>query len=83
MTLTLELTPEVEAALSDQAKAKGVSLDIYLQRIIENLAQPQSSTRPSPQEIFAALDRLAEMGKDLPRLPSSAFTRESIYRDHD
>jgi hypothetical protein len=81
MTVKLELRPETEESLLNQAKAKGVPLEAYLKGVIEGLAQSQPA--PVPEEIQAALDRLAEMGRNLPHLPSSAFTREEIYRDHN
>jgi hypothetical protein len=83
MTVILELRPEVEASLNDQAKAKGVPLHAYLQDLIEDLAHAQAVRKPDVQGFRVALDRLAEMGKNLPHVPSSAFRRESIYRNHD
>jgi hypothetical protein len=83
MTVRLELRPEVEENLAAQARARGVPLDAYLQGVIEDLARAETACPASPQDIEATLDRLAEMGKDLPHLPSSAFSRESIYQDHD
>lgn len=83
MTVRLELKPEVEAALADQAKTKGLPLEAYLQDVVEDLAHAHAAPRQNVERFRAALDRLAEMGKNLPHLPSSAFTRESIYQDHD
>jgi hypothetical protein len=83
MTVRLELKPEVEAVLVDRARAKGVPLDAYLQDVIEDLAHATAPPSRNVERFRVALDRLAEMGKNLPHLPSSAFTRESIYQDHD
>ena len=83
MTVRLELKPEVEAALADQAKVKGIPLEAYLQDVVEDLAHAHAAPKQNVERFRAALDRLAEMGKNLPNLPSSAFTRESIYLDHD
>ena len=83
MTVKLELTPEVEANLAAQARAHGVPLHTYLQGLIESFARTETTRAAGPHDIEATLDRLAEMGKDLPHLPCSALTRESIYRDHD
>ncbi len=83
MTVTLELKPEVEASLNHQARAKGIPLHACLQDLIDGLAGPPAVREPDVQEFRAALDRLAEMGKNLPPVPSSAFGCESIYRDHD
>jgi hypothetical protein len=38
MTLTLELPPEIEAGLNAQARAKGLSLDVYVTTLLQNQA---------------------------------------------
>ncbi len=83
MTVRLELKPDIEANLTAQARAKGVPLDAYLQSVVEDLARAKAAPSASPEDIEATLDRLAEMGRNLPHLPSSAFSRKSIYQDHD
>lgn len=83
MTVRLELKADIEANLVDQARARGVALDAYLQEVIENLGRTKAAAPASVQDLEATLDALAEMGRDLPHLPSSAFSRESIYQDHD
>jgi hypothetical protein len=84
MTVRLELKPEIEARLAAQARARGIPLSAYLQNVLEDLACGEAGPAVSSlQDLRATLDALAEMGRDLPHLPSSAFSRESIYRDHD
>lgn len=83
MTVRLELKPDVEANLAAQARARGIPLDAYLQGVIEDLARPEAARPASLKDLEATLDALAEMGRDLPHLPSSALSRESIYQDHD
>ena len=83
MTVTLEIKPEIEAFLNAQAAAKGMPLDAYLQNVIEDLARAQAAAVANLEEFRAALDTLAEMGKSLPHVPSAAFSRESIYQDHN
>ncbi len=83
MSVRLELKPEVEALLAEQAKAKGLALDVYLQTLVEDLVHSHAAPKQNIERVREALDKLAEMGKNLPHLPSSAFTRESIYRNHD
>jgi hypothetical protein len=78
MTVTLELRPEVEARLTEHARAKGLSIDAYVERVLTDVVQ-----RPTVAEFNEALDRLAEMGKGLPDLPDSALTRESFYEGRD
>lgn len=83
MTVRLEITPETEASLNAQAAAKGIPLDAYLQDAIEDLARAQAAPSAKLEEFRSALDTLAEMGKSLPHVPSAAFSRESIYQDHN
>lgn len=83
MTVRLELKPEVEANLAAQARARGIPLEAYLQKLIEDLALTEAGGSATLKDIEATLDTLAEMGKGLPHLPSSAFSRESIYRNRD
>ena len=83
MTVRLELKPEIEASLNAQAAAQGIPLDEYLQNTIEDLARGHAAPRVSLQEFQATLDTLAEMGKHLRHVPSAAFSRESIYQDHN
>jgi hypothetical protein len=58
-------------------------LDVYLQSVIEDAAEAKSDSAKRLKELQTTLDTLAEMGADLPRLPSSALSRASIYQDHD
>ena len=54
VSVKLDLKPEVEAKLSARARARGLSLDSYLQSLIENLSQAQSLAREAfqQQDIF-------------------------------
>ena len=45
MTITLDLQPEVERELHAQAKARGVSLSVYMQEIIVREAQVMDPRR--------------------------------------
>jgi hypothetical protein len=83
MTVRLELRPEIEANLAAQARARGVTLDVYLQNVVEDLARSESEREVGVKRITVALDKLAELGRDTPELPDSALTRESIYKDRD
>ena len=86
MTLTLDLSPEVESQLRriiarrDTAAARRL-LANALAPIVENLFhQPAVG---SSAEFKARLDRLvSEAGKDLPALSDHAVSREGIYGNH-
>ena len=89
MTVTLELSPEVEAGLLAQAQAEGLNVSDYVQ----NLVRERISTRAAgaslpayelpPEEWvrqFEAWTR-SHAGRNLPVLSDEAMSRESIYAD--
>ena len=79
MTVTIELTPELQARVEEQAVAQGVSLEAYLLSLIEAVALPAPGERASLAEFEAAMDSFSEGTETLPVLPEEAFSRESIY----
>lgn len=81
MTVKLELQPDIEANLAAQASARGLSLDTYLQNVVEDLAKGNGAPPMNLLTFRATLDLLAEMGRNLPQLPASAFSRENMYQD--
>ena len=83
MTVQLELKPEVEATLANQARARGISLSEYLQSVVDDLARAEEFRVQDPAAFRRAMARLAEMGQDLTPQPSAGLTREDIYQDHD
>ena len=87
MTLTLDLSPEVESKLRqiiarhDAAAAQRLLAEA-LAPIVETLFR-QPVGPPSSTEFQAKLDRLvSEAGRDLPSLSDHAVSREGIYGDH-
>jgi hypothetical protein len=83
MTIQLELNPEFVERLSAEAKARGVGLEEYaeilLREAIGTHSEPQGLL--SVREIHAMLDAIAEGSEGLPKVPTSAFTRESFYEE--
>jgi hypothetical protein len=79
MTVTIELTPEMEARIQAQAQAAGVSVAAYVQSVIEAAAPPPVGQRPTLEEFEAAMDEMAEGTDDIPVLSPEATSRESIY----
>jgi hypothetical protein len=79
MSVKIELTPETEANLAEQAAAHGVPLPQYLCNLLEERASPNAGNPLSPSE-RATLWR--ESVRGLPEtapLSDEAISRESIY----
>ena len=89
MTVTLELSPEVEAGLLAQAQAEGLNVSDYVQ----NLVRERISTRAAgaslpayelpPEEWVRQFEvwTRSHAGRNLPVLSDEAMSRESIYAD--
>ncbi len=79
MEVTLIVPDEVAA----QARQRGMSVEAYIQSLIEQV-RPRASrtsmprTRDQLQNFFAAISAGSE---NLPALPTEGFTRESFYED--
>jgi post-segregation antitoxin (ccd killing protein) len=81
MVVTVNIPDELAA----QAKARGLSLEAYVQEILaQQLAMRPLEARHSrtPEEIRAWLDSLAQFSDKIPPLPET-ISREWIYQDHD
>ena len=84
MAFTIQLDPEMEQTLAEQARLHGVSLAKYIQEIIaRQLALQTSERRLSEEEFEAALDAMTVYSDKIPVLPLDALRRDEIYRDHD
>ena len=80
MVVTVNIPDELAA----QAKARGLSLEAYVQEILaEQLARPVQTQQPRTQEeIRIWLDSLAQFSDKIPPLPQT-ISREWLYQDHD
>lgn len=83
MTLIVELKPDVEARLLAQAQACGLSLDAYVQKVIEETAASEVSQEMSLEEFETGLDDLAQFSERLSVLPPEMNRREYIYADDE
>jgi hypothetical protein len=83
MNVTLELKPEIEHRVTAEAAARGVSVEAYLTSLIEDRALLLGPETITPEQFEADMDLLADGSERLPVLPPDAFSRESIYADHD
>jgi len=83
MTIQIELNPEIIERLAAEAEAQGIALEEYAERLLrEAIAthlEPQGQL--SVEELHAMLNAIAEGSEKLPKIPTSAFTRESFYED--
>ena len=76
--------PDLEEILTAQARERGLSLDQYVQSLLEQQLSPQAQHRAlTLKEFEAALDSIAAHSDKIPELSAEALTREGIYRDHD
>jgi predicted DNA-binding protein len=84
MEINIQLDPEMEHRLAEQAQAQGVSFATYIRQILERqLAHTTIEHKLSGEEFEAALDAMTVYSDKIPTLPLDALTRDEIYRDHD
>jgi hypothetical protein len=85
MTLTLELSPEWEAALKAHAQARGMSVEQWLLDLTEQFAPTSSIVdlqRTNPKEWARHFDAWVNShDPNTPVLSDDAMSRESIYPD--
>jgi hypothetical protein len=86
MTITLEIPPEAEASLTAQAKARGLSLDAFLQTIVTNQAATTESVKSiqvlpkEGEDLDRAIDELFDAVEVPPGVGEGAMRRENWYR---
>lgn len=87
MTITVEISAEVQAELSNRAAENGSFAEAYAASLIEAALRVSPLPRPWPRlsamQLDEALREMAQFSHKIPALPDSAFTRESLYQDHD
>ena len=85
MTLTIDVGPEQEARLLEEAARQGLDARDYVRRIIEShlplrTGSPPFNTTATPEERARAFRAWAESQRlDTPLLSDEAISRESIY----
>lgn len=83
MSITVELSPEVEERLRIQAAARGVELQDYVERLVRQAAITPSSERPTLAEFEADWNSFADGLDHLAPLHPEAFSREAMYDERD
>jgi hypothetical protein len=85
MTITLELSPETDANLLAQAKARGLPLDVFLKDVIVNQAASGDTAGKlfqilQGEELDRAIDELFDTVQVPPGVGQGAMYRENWYR---
>lgn len=86
MTVTLELKPEVEERIIAEAKARGLSVEDYIQQELE--AKVRTAERPKQMPYEEWLREFNEWVNShdyikAPPLSDEAISRETIYRERE
>jgi len=84
MTVTLELKPEVEERITAEAKARGLSVEDYVQRILEGATTSDPNSLPVEEWLAKWKEWLHSHDYiKAPSLSDQAISRESIYRERE
>lgn len=83
MTLTLDLKPEIEAGLSEQARTSGMTVEEYVLSVVEGIVLPGCGPVFSAEERAAAFEAWSRGHRSTPPLSDYAVSREGIYEGHD
>jgi plasmid stability protein len=84
MTITVDIAPEVQAELARQAAAHGRAVEAYAASLLEEAVHlPAGADALSQDGLENTLREMAQFSHKIPALPDEAFTRESLYQDHD
>jgi hypothetical protein len=85
VTIKIELNPEVEARLAAEARAHGLALEEFAQRLLQEAigSMRRRRSRASQQEFRGFLDALASKAPNVSQLRTETFSRGMIYGEHD
>ncbi len=83
MTVTLNLKPEVEAGLSAQAEASGMTVEEYVLSMVEGAVLPAAPKALSAEERAAAFEAWSAGHRPTPPLSDYAVSREAMYKGRD
>jgi post-segregation antitoxin (ccd killing protein) len=84
--IRIDLRPEVEARLTEQAQARGVEVSAYVESLLEAAVAARSVSvrrQPTREEMRAFFEAMAASSEKLPQLPDEAFERKSFHQGHD
>lgn len=81
MTVKLQLKPDVEAGLLAQARARGLSLEAYLEQVLQERSRTMTPSNISAADKASAFENWAHSHPRTPPLPDEAVRRENLVRD--
>lgn len=83
MVIKVDISPEVQAQLVARAKAEGLTLEDYAEKLLQQAIETDSVSNGilSAEDLRAMLNAIGQGSESLPRVPTGAFSRESFYRD--
>ncbi len=82
----MQITVTIPDELAAQVQSRGLTPVSYVEHLISEqtaTARESTSNRLSLEEFDASLDDLTRYSDKIPILPAEAFSRESLYQDHD
>lgn len=83
MSITVELSPEIEVRVRVEAAARGLPMQDYIQHLILRSTNGPHAQRPSLAEFEADWNGFADGLDHLAPLPPDAFSREVIYGERE
>ena len=83
----MQITVTIPDELAAEVKAQGLTPESYVEKLVaERNSIPHGyggGGRLTHEAFEVSLDRLAQFSDKIPSLPIEAFSRESMYEDHD
>jgi hypothetical protein len=84
MSIVINIRPEAHAELTRQALAHGVQTEDYAATLLEEAVHVGTGAKTlTTRQLNRVLQEIAQFSEKIPQLPDEAFTRESLYRNHD
>lgn len=77
----INLRPDLAEQLTNLASAKGLSVDAFIQQIIDEKSAVTSPSRLSPEEWAHEFETWADSFPQAPLIPDEALSRENLYPD--
>jgi len=79
--MSLNLNPDIEARLIALAQASGVSVEDFLQHVVEEKSGNAQTRRLSADEWAQQFEEWADSFPESALIPDEALSRESFYPD--